>query len=130
MISPLRILRRLESDKLNTAPSSPEAMDDDTVTNREVLVREDRVDEEAVRNRSTAEWKVFTAEIREALDENEVELRIELESNNNLGRFELPTPQVNQSLLILALAKFSLSHSHRFWPITNSDSHGPVHGPD
>lgn len=70
-MSPLRILRRLESDKLKTAPSSPEAIDDDTVVKREVLVGEERVDEEE----ATKE----VAEIREALEEDEVGLTIELE---------------------------------------------------
>lgn len=71
VMSPLRILRRLESDKLKTAPSSPEAIDDDTVVKREVLVGGERVDEEE----ATKE----VAEIREALEEDEVGLTIELE---------------------------------------------------
>lgn len=79
-------------------------MDDDTVVKREVLVGEDRVDEEGVGNRNAPLLKVLTAkevaEIREALDEDEeVDLRIELECSN-LGRLKLPTPQVNQSRLI------------------------------
>jgi len=90
VMSPLRILRRLESDKLKTAPSSPEAMDDDTV-----VKREERVDEE-----EAIVWKLLTAkEIREALEEeDEVGLRIvELECSNP-GRLE--SPEVNHCRLI------------------------------
>lgn len=77
-MSPLTILRILESDKLNTAP---EAMDETVIT------RDD--EDQWLRNRNAAVWKVLTARNRVAP---------ELEFS--FGRLTLPTAQVNQIRLI------------------------------
>lgn len=80
VMSPLTILRRLESDKLNTAP---EAMDE-TVSTRD----EERIDDEDewLRNRNAAVSKVSIS-----VTPDEAELR---------------TAQVNQIRLIRVLARF------------------------
>ena len=76
-MSPLRIWRILESDKLKTAP---EAMDE-TVSNRE----EERIDEEdSLPNRNAAEWKFMTAK------ESLIRARME-ELECSFGRVALPT---------------------------------------
>lgn len=116
VMSPLSILRKLESDKLKTAPSSPEAMDENETV--EVLLGEDRKDQGAAINRNATAWNVLTgktAEIREALDGAEGDRRIELESNLGRRRLELPTAQVNQSRLI-SVRRQILSLSKVFGP--------------
>lgn len=94
VMSPLRILRRLESDRLKTAPSPPEAaMDDETVV---ITREEDRIDEDKP---DAAVWEILTArleEIRVALDEAEAELEMELECSS-LGRLTLLTKTVEFS---------------------------------
>lgn len=77
VMSPLTILRILESDKLNTAP---EAMDETVIT---------RDEDEWLRNRNAAVWKVLTAR-----------MRVAPELEFSFGRLTLPTAQVNQIRLI------------------------------